>query len=167
MCVYRRHTNFAIEMYELPVDQARFGGRFSQQILRNGDLAHKMYFRVSLAAVTGANVNAASYSSSHPERNTSVAWVRRLGHALVSDAKLSIGGTIIDEHVGVWLDVWYELTHTTAQERGYNAMIGDVSDLTTLTGPSSTSTSQTIFQNILYIFHSNSGSAETLVWLFH
>lgn len=170
-CVYRRHTNFAIEMYELPVDQARFGGRFTQQVLRNGDLAHKMYFRVTLAAVTGTNVNSSQYGDVSDAALTKVAWVRRLGHALVANAKLSIGGTIIDEHVGVWLDVWYELTHTTAQERGYNAMIGDVPELTTLTGPTSTSASQVVLPSYtLYVpfqfwFCRNAGLALPLIAL--
>lgn len=63
-----------------------------------------------------------------------IAWVRRIGHALVKSVEVKIGGMRIDRHIGVWLDIWWELTHTEAEDRGYKALIGDVEELTTLRG---------------------------------
>ena len=60
------------------------------------------------------------------------AWVRRLGHALIEDVSLLIGGSQIDKHYGTWMDIWYELTHDISQERGYAQMIGDTPEITEL-----------------------------------
>lgn len=126
--LYRRHTNFSVEQIELPVDSVRPGATFSLVVQRNGDLSLKQYVRITTVAVTSAMVPA----------NTKVAWVRRLGHAALRSVTYQIGGTDIDKHYGQWLDIWYELTHTSNQERGYSKMIGDVPEMTTLVGPTNT-----------------------------
>ncbi len=59
-------------------------------------------------------------------------YVSRLGHALISECKVEIGGSKIDEQYGDWLNIWYELSHQVGQERGYARMIGDVPELTTI-----------------------------------
>ena len=120
--VYRRHTNFSCETIELPIDTAKPSGRASVQMLRNADLASKCSLRVTVPDLTPSN---AAY-------NGKVAWVRRLGHAMIKTVEVQIGGSAIDKHWGVWLDLWYELTHTDNQARGYAKMIGDVPELTTL-----------------------------------
>jgi hypothetical protein len=51
---------------------------------------------------------------------------------MVKSAEVEIGGSQIDKQYSTWLDIWYELTHTEEQERGYRAMIGDVEELTKL-----------------------------------
>ncbi len=121
--VYRRHTNFSIETIEQSIDAARPGGKYSVTVTRNGDLASNACLKVRLASITDANIGGST---------DKVAWVRRLGHAMISQVKVEIGGSTIDTHVGTWFDLWYELTHKTDQERGYNAMIGDVKALTEL-----------------------------------
>jgi len=127
--VYRRHTNFSMECIELPIDTLKPSGRTTVQVLRNGDLATKTYLRVTLPDITPTNT---AYTGQ-------VAWVRRLGHAMIKSAEIQIGGSPIDKHWGTWLDLWYELTHTDAQDRGYSQMIGDTQELTTLTTMSSAS----------------------------
>jgi hypothetical protein len=125
--VYRRHTNFSVE----PIQQtwngaADFGRSVTCNINRNGDLITNMYVVVRLNA--------------QPEQTTqngqtAVEWgfVNRLGHALIANVKIEIGGSKIDEQYGDWLNIWYELTHKSGQERGYAKMIGDVPELTTIT----------------------------------
>lgn len=120
--VYRRHTNFSSEVDEIPIETAKPGGRVSIQIQRSADLMTKTYHRTALQDLIATN---GSF-------NGQVAWVRRLGHALIKSAEVQIGGSSIDKHYGVWLDIWFELTHTTSLERGYNELIGDVPELTTL-----------------------------------
>lgn len=129
--VYRRHTNFSMECIELPLDSADFNKRNTVQVLRNGDLATRMYLRVVLPEVT---TDVATFDGSDNVYNTRVAWVKRVGHALINNIELTIGGSQIDKHWGTWMDVWYELTHTVDQERGYRAMVGDVPELTELRG---------------------------------
>ena len=150
--VYRRHTNFSCECIELPIETAKPTGRVSVQVLRNGDLATKSYFRTTLPELVSTN----NFSGK-------LAWVRRLGHAMIKSAEVQIGGSPIDKHYGVWLDIWYELTHTTDQERGYEAMIGDVDELTTLA--SSIADGYVLYVPLQFWFCRNYGLALPLIAL--
>lgn len=119
--VYRRHTNFAIEGITIPLSGAiNFGGKATVEIQRNGDLMLQTYFRVVMREVKDDKYTG------------KFAWVRRLGHALINNVNLTIGGSQIDKHYGTWLNIWYELTHDISKERGYAEMIGDVPELTEL-----------------------------------
>jgi hypothetical protein len=123
--IYRRYTNFAMETIEQAIDSAKPGGRYSVQIQRNGDLATKTALRIRLPAVRSEVLGTSTEK---------IAWVRRLGHALIREVIVKIGGMEIDKHIGVWLDIFWELTHTESSERGYLALIGDVPEMTTLSG---------------------------------
>ena len=119
--VYRRHTNFAMEVIEHTLSgNPDFGRRATATITRNGDLITNMYLRVQLDQVIARDV-AGRFG-----------WCRRLGHALISSVEVEVGGAKIDKQYGTWLDIWYELVHTTMKERGYDIMIGDVPVLTSV-----------------------------------
>jgi hypothetical protein len=150
--VYRRHTNFSIEQDELPIDTAKPSGTFTVPVLRNADLASKMYIKLQTPTL----------DSNFTGGNCKVAWVNRLGHAMIGYVKIQIGGTDIDKHVGVWLDIWYELTHTTDQERGYSRMIGDVPEMTTL---STTIDAYDLYIPLQFWFNRNPGLALPLIAL--
>jgi hypothetical protein len=119
--VYRRHTNFAIENIEQVFNgSADFGRRVTCQISRNGDLITKMYLRVVLSGLDTADVT------------KKWAWTSRVGHSLIDNVELEIGGTRIDKQYGNWLNVWYELARNWAHDRGYDVMIGNTTELTEL-----------------------------------
>ena len=121
--VYRRHTNFATESIEQTFNgSAAFNGKAVCNIQRSGDLITKMYLRTTL---TGPDVSTKQNSGQW-------AWVRRVGHALMTEIVLEIGGTQIDKHYGDWLNIWYELARNFAHDRGYNVMIGNTPELNTL-----------------------------------
>jgi len=86
-----------------------------------------MYFR---AVLTSGQLNAVTVNSQSFQ--PSWGWVTSLGHSLISDYYLEIGGTQIDKQYGDWLNVWYELTHKIGQERGYAVMVGNVPAMTEL-----------------------------------
>ncbi len=151
--VYRRHTNFAIE----PIEQtwngsSTFGRQVTCNINRNGDLITNMYVTVYLPSV----------DSSLTGNTVPWGYVNRLGHALIAECKVEIGGSKIDEQWGDWLNIWYELSHKIGQERGYAKMIGDTPELKNL--------SLTKPETILYIplqfwFNRNNGLALPLIAL--
>lgn len=115
--VYRRHTNFAVETVEHPfIGTIGFGTTVSAKISRNGDLVSQMYLRVILNSVSPLN--------------SKFAWVRRIGHAIINQVEVEIGGTKVDRQYGTWLDIWYELARRGDHEKGYASMIGDVPELT-------------------------------------
>ncbi len=119
--VYRRHTNFAVESIEQTFNgTADFSRKVSCTISRNGDLITKMYLRVTLSGGDSGNVD------------KRWAWVSRVGHALIDNVELEVGGTRIDKQYGDWLNIWFELARNFAQDRGYNKLIGNVPELTTL-----------------------------------
>lgn len=161
--VYRRHTNFSMEAIEHTLNgNPDFGRAAHVTILRNGDLVSRMLLKVKLNAVSLALASSTS--------RLYVAWVRRLGHALVKDVEVEIGGSRIDKQYGQWLDIWYELTHKTEQERGYRAMIGDVDSLTAPVAVTSTSETVVLPEYTLYVplqfwFNRNTGLALPLIAL--
>jgi len=157
--VYRRHTNFAVE----PIPQTwngvgDFGRTVTCNINRNGDLITNMYLYVTLADTTGTNgvVNSS---------NVVVPWgyVRRLGHALVQMYKVEIGGSLIDQQYGDWLNIWYELTHKTGQERGYSRMIGDTPYMRKIDAAGKTSS--VLYVPFQFWFNRNNGLALPLIAL--
>lgn len=160
--VYRRHTNFSIETIEQTIDSAGPGGKYTVQCTRNGDLATNSCLKVKLNAITKGELTGVD----------EIAWVRRLGHALIKQVKIEIGGSTIDAHVGVWLDLWHELTAKAEQDRGYDRMIGDVPELTELKDVSAAASSSTAVlpEYTLYIpfqfwFCRNTGLALPLIAL--
>jgi len=124
--VYRRHTNFAMESIEQTFNgQGDFGRKVQCPIVRNGDLITKMYLRV---AVTGGS----TVNETGAYAGAEWAWVTSLGHSLIDNVELEIGGTRIDKHWGEWLTIWNELSRKLGQDRGFNTMIGNVPALTSL-----------------------------------
>ncbi len=131
-----------------------FNRKTTVTITRNGDLVTKMYLRVVLNQVTSK------------DGLGKFAWVRRLGHALIKSVDVEIGGSKIDKQYGTWLDLWYELTHTTAQERGFNTMVGDVDELTRLDAPDAANVVKkeyTMFIPLQFWFNRNNGLALPLI----
>jgi hypothetical protein len=101
-----------------------FGRKVQCPVVRNGDLITKMYLRVAIKAGDSSAITG-NWS------NVQWAWVTSLGHALIDNVELEIGGTRIDKHWGDWLTIWNELSRKIGQDRGYNTMIGNVPALTT------------------------------------
>jgi Large eukaryotic DNA virus major capsid protein/Major capsid protein N-terminus len=150
--VYRRHTNFAIEAIELPLNgNPDFGRKSTVTVTRNGDLITRTYLRVVLESVT-------------PDDGAKMAWVRRLGHAIFNSIEIEIGGSKIDKHYGTWLDIWFELAHPSADgKRGYFKMIGDTVELTTYDG--NTKPEYVLFVPLQFWFNRNCGLALPLIAL--
>jgi len=124
--VYRRHTNFAVESIEQFFSgTTNFARKSSCEISRNGDLITQIFLKVILPDVT---FNGDFTKFGHVE----FAWVRRLGHFIIDETELEIGGSQIDKHYGYWMNIWYELSHAVGQEYGYAKMIGDVPELTSI-----------------------------------
>jgi hypothetical protein len=61
-----------------------------------------------------------------------VKWINNLGHYIIREAGLEIGGQKVDTHTGEWLHIWSELTKKQSHNgskadygSGYNRMIGN------------------------------------------
>jgi hypothetical protein len=102
--VYRRHTNFSIESIQQTFNgNPTLGQRVTCQISRNGDLVHKLYLQ---ADVTAGNSSA-----------------KNVGHKLIEQVEVEIGGQMIDRQYGEWMYIWNELTLPEGKKVGFKKMI--------------------------------------------
>jgi hypothetical protein len=146
--VYKRHTNFAVEAIEQIVNgDFSFGNNLSSTIAKNGDLITKMYIKCDVS-LTGTDGN--------------FAWINKLGHALIEEVELLIGGNRIDKQYSEWLNIWYELARNVSQDKGYDMMIGNNSDMTEL---STDSKSATLYIPLKFYFNKFNGLAIPLISL--
>tara|TARA_B100001093_G_scaffold172615_1_gene165420 strand:+ start:10 stop:1494 length:1485 start_codon:yes stop_codon:yes gene_type:complete len=151
--VYRRHTNFAMEAIEQTFNgTASFGKKATCTISRNGDLIHRMYLQVDTPAVTTTI-------------NNNFRWLNWLGHVIVKNVELEIGGQRIDKHYGDWLHIWNELTQSAGHQAGYANMVGNVPALTQYTSGAHTVPATTLFVPLQFWFCRNPGLALPLIAL--
>ena len=137
---YRRHTNFAMESIEQTFNgQADFGRRVQCTISRNGDLAYRTYLQVTLPEInqgmSSQTAAAATPTSAGNDKGIFARWLDYPGEQLISMVEVEIGGQRIDRQYGDWMHIWNQLTMTSEQERGYNAMVGNTLQLTYITDP--------------------------------
>ena len=92
--VYRRHTNFAVESIEQTYNgTVGNGNKVSVTVSRNGDLLHRVWLRVTSAAVQNATA----------------------GFGAIDYVECEIGGQVIDKQYGDWMALWCDLTHNADQ----------------------------------------------------
>ena len=145
--VYRRHTNFAMESIQQTLNgSADFGNRVTCTISRNGDLVHRMWLVATL-----------------PQLAANQGWVDEVGHFLVKNVELEIGGQKIDKHYGEWLSVWNHLSTSRNHELGYDEMIGNVTATAPANGSQGSATE--IYVPLQFWFARNPGLALPLIAL--
>lgn len=120
--VYRRCTNFAIESIEqIFSGEADFGKKVTATISRNGDLINQVFLEVELPALQTSYLEDPTGGTGDYD---SLVYTNAIGHALILQVTVDIGGQTIDRQYGTWLDIWNELTITAEKQNGYNEMIG-------------------------------------------
>jgi len=131
--VYRRHTNFSMEAIAQTFNGTPdFGRKVSATIARNGDLIHKCYLQVTLPGLTQARS----------------AYVPYVGHRLINNVELEIGGQRIDKHYGEWLYIWSELTETEGHRSAFDTMVGQTGDITETANEDNDKNQVTGLQNV-------------------
>ena len=116
---------------------------------RNGDLVTNTYLRVTLPTTAAGNT-------------VKWAWVKQVGHALISSVELNIGGTKIDKQYSDWFNIWTDLTNKVGQARGYAKLIGDTPELTEL---STAHDAAVLYVPLHFFFNRNAGLALPLIAL--
>ena len=146
--IYKRHTNFAIETIEQTINgEERFGSELTCTLNLNGDLITKIYLKCNVS-LTGTNGN--------------FAWINRLGHLMLLEIDLLIGGDKIDRQYGEWLNIWYELARYEHHDRGYNKMIGNYEKMTKL---STEDKNATLYIPLKFFFNKFNGLAIPIIAL--
>ena len=151
--VYRRHTNFAMESVEQTFSGSPdFGKRVTATISRNGDLISRLYLQATLPEVVCPTSNSACFR-----------WVNYVGHFLIRNVSIDIGGQQIDKQFGDWLTIWNELTQKPGLQVGYDNMVGNTVALTG-TGLNKTEAT-TLYIPLQFWFCRNPGLALPLIAL--
>ncbi len=127
--LYKRHTNFAVESIEVTFNgQADFNKRVTAIINRNADMMYKTYVQAVVPAVAVPN-----------ESNEEFRWVHYLGHRLIKQVEVEIGGQRIDRQYGDWMQIWTQLATQAGSRRALQSMLGHGADMTLVkTGSGST-----------------------------
>ena len=159
---YKRYTNYSIEQtpqyFKTTPD---FGRRCTVNIGKNADLMSSIFIYINLPSI----INDYNYTISNNNfLYQKMAWVNKVGMAIINFVEIEIGGTIIDRHYGDWLNIWNELTIKHSHLKSYNMMIGNIDKLTNFTINKN--------NHILYIplsfwFCNDSGLALPLISLLH
>lgn len=115
--LYKRHTNFAVESIEVTFNgQADFNKRVTAVINRNADLMYKTYVQVVLpeVALEGAQ---------------GFRWLNYIGHRLIKQVEVEIGGQRIDRQYGDWMQIWTQLTTEAGVVHALDDLVGNTHDL--------------------------------------
>ena len=115
--VYKRHTNFAMETIEVPLegpDELSFTNsiRLKVKIPRNGDLIAHMYFRFKIPDSASDDIR-------------KFYWTRQLGLSIIDYVNIYIGGQKIETLDGSYLDLTNQLTVSKSKQSVFADMIGD------------------------------------------
>ncbi|GAQ91574.1 hypothetical protein KFL_008090050 [Klebsormidium nitens] len=125
--VYCRYTNFALEAIEQTFNGAAdFGRRVTATISRNGDLVTTMYLQVTLPALTSTTTH------------TELRYINSVGHALMRNVEVEIGGQKIDKIPSEYMEIFHQLSMPEEKRKGYEEMVGQPSNSDTV--PSSNRT---------------------------
>jgi hypothetical protein len=130
--LYKRHTNFAMESIEVTFNgQADFNKRVTAVINRNADLMFRTYVQVVLPQIdlTGSQLGT---NSNNSKAFDAFRWVSYIGHRLINQVELEIGGQRIDRQYGDWMQIWTQLSTDAGHIPALDSLIGNTHDLVLL-----------------------------------
>ena len=131
--VYKRHTNFSMEIIRLDFEGAQslannVDTQMRCKISRNGDLINKIYFVISIPDIYSPYYVDGS-GSDDTGTNVEFQWVPNLGCQIIRKCTLSIGGNKISELYGQWIEIWHEIFLDTAGKNKFDYMTGHTADI--------------------------------------
>jgi len=158
--IYRRHTNFSMEAISQSFNgTSALGNKVSATISRNGDLIHKMYIQTDITVKVGNTAGGGGGPPVVPPNMT--VGLPNIGHRLIKEVEIEIGGQRIDKHYSEWLNIWSELTVSKNKANGYNLMT-DIPDYGTTIGATKT---RTLYIPLQFWFCNNPSLALPLIAL--
>jgi len=130
--LYKRHTNFAVESIEVTFNgQADFNKRVTAVINRNADLMYKTYVQVVLPQIDLRSTAGGTFTSGNGP-TAGFRWLSYIGHRLIKQVEVEIGGQRIDRQYGDWMQIWTQLSTEAGTVSALDALIGNTHDLALL-----------------------------------
>ena len=118
---------FTTETYRVDFDnQPAFGTTARVTLPRRGQLIRKVFLVTVMPDISTAQAAARTYAQTRglPFAGPTFGWTNSVGHALVGNATLTIGGAPIDSMSGPLLEVLDEFTTPLEKTTTLNRMIG-------------------------------------------
>jgi hypothetical protein len=129
--LYKRHTNFAVESIEVTFNgQADFNKRVVAVINRNADLMYKTYVQVVLPQIDLTPGSSGTFNQTSAQQG--FRWLNYIGHRLLKQVEIEIGGQRIDRQYGDWMQIWTQLSTEAGNVAALDALIGNTHDLVLL-----------------------------------
>ena len=96
-------------------------------INRNADLMYKTYVQVVLPQIdiTSGNTDVVSGSAV----NKGFRWLNYIGHRLIKQVEVEIGGQRIDRQYGDWMQIWTQLATDAGTIKALDSIVGNTHDL--------------------------------------
>jgi hypothetical protein len=164
--VYRRYTNFSMESRKLNFNgTTQFGQTSTCNISKGPDLLYKLYIQSKLPEIKKTLSSNTDYFSFR--------WLNWVGHRLIKNSRIQLGGSEIDKNPGEWLHLWNELSQKNGHQEAYAEMVGNVPGLTQINSIQGSTIDKSVVKEYkLYIplqfwFCKNPGMAIPLVALQH
>lgn len=136
--VYKRHTNFSMEAFQLSYDaKPAYGQKTTFTITRYADLIYTMILEADLPqlyATTTYDTTVAT-PADYVKGTGDISWVNNTGHALVNYYDLTIGKQLIDRQYSEWMEIWTELSQSESKKRGLDLMLNRNPQLIVNPGP--------------------------------
>jgi len=127
--LYKRHTNFAVESIEVTFNgQADFNKRVTAVINRNADLMYKTYIQVVLPQID-LTASSGTFGSQITTPGGGFRWLSYIGHRLIKQVELEIGGQRIDRQYGDWMQIWTQLATDAGNVKVLDSIVGNTHDL--------------------------------------
>ena len=141
---YKRHTMFAMETAEAPFQQeCLFGHRSRCNIPRIGDLVREIYLKIELPELNqGILKTYDSVTQEFININTYPTYCDSIGHALIKQATLKIGGQTVEIINGDYLEIYSDMFIPKSQSFAIEQLVGRTYERTGL-GPASNVTYRT------------------------
>ena len=123
---YKRHTMFAMQTAEAPFQQeCLFGHKARCNIPRLGDLVREMYLKVELPELNqGILKTYDSVTQKFININTYPAYCDSIGHALIKQAALKIGGQTVEIINGDYLEIYSDMFIPKSQSFAIEQLVG-------------------------------------------
>jgi hypothetical protein len=129
--LYKRHTNFAVESIEVTFNgQADFNKRVTAVINRNADLMYKTYVQVVLPSIDLRAGTSGTFGNGNA--TSGFRWLSYIGHRLIKQVEVEIGGQRIDRQYGDWMQIWTQLSTDAGTVSALDSIIGNTHDLVLL-----------------------------------
>lgn len=130
--VYKRYTNFSMEMVqllwngpiELSVDHSTI---LSATLDRVGDLVNGLYFEFTLPNIY-SGYNTTLPKSLGDYAGYRFAWIENIGINIIESCTIKIGGKKISTLYGDWIRIWHEL-FSGYDMKTFDEMTGNVPDV--------------------------------------